>query len=138
MTKEKLAARLNGREYGSEITRDEEKSAKKSGLVVVFGASDDLMEFRGAIYDEVDAYDGATVRLAGGKLFPKHSCNCAHCGYTAVSATAKPIKACWCDDETKQDFTWTFRTEIPHATFEILEDGEQYCRGIVFNVSEVT
>lgn len=44
--------RLNGRQYGSEMTKDEEREAKNANLVVVFGASDDLMEFRGAVNDE--------------------------------------------------------------------------------------
>lgn len=49
---------LNGREYGDEITREEEAMAKAHGLVVVFGYSDDNMEFCGAITDEVGCYDG--------------------------------------------------------------------------------
>ena len=42
MTAKELAELLNGREYGNEITSDEEKLAKESGLVVVFGYSDDM------------------------------------------------------------------------------------------------
>lgn len=48
MTKEQMAALLNGREYGDEITRAEHQIARASGLVVVFGYSDDNMEVRGA------------------------------------------------------------------------------------------
>ena len=59
MTKEELAALINGRKYRHELTDKEEKAAKDARLVVVFGASDDLMEFRGAINDECGAYDGA-------------------------------------------------------------------------------
>ena len=57
MIKEELAALINGREYTHELT-DKEKSAKDARLVVVFGASEDLMEFRGAINDECGAYGG--------------------------------------------------------------------------------
>lgn len=60
MTAAELAALLNGREYRKEMSRDEEQVAKAAGLVVVFGASDDLMELRGAISDEVGCYDGGT------------------------------------------------------------------------------
>ena len=42
MTKEELAATLNGREYNHEITKEEEAEARENGLVVIFGASDDL------------------------------------------------------------------------------------------------
>lgn len=61
MTPKELAERLNGREYGSEITLEEMHIAKEFGLVVVFGASDDLMEFRGAIDDEGGCFGGGTV-----------------------------------------------------------------------------
>lgn len=49
MTKESLAAILNGRTYGDEITKEEEAQAKAAELVVIYGASDDLVEFGGAI-----------------------------------------------------------------------------------------
>ena len=39
MTKEELAAKLNGREYGQEITDAESTEAGKAGLLVIFGAS---------------------------------------------------------------------------------------------------
>ena len=63
MTKEELAARLTGREYRDEITAAEEAEARAAGLVVVFGASDDLMEFEGAIRDEIGCYDGGTAMV---------------------------------------------------------------------------
>ncbi len=50
-TKEQLASRLTGREYGDEITEEEEAEAKASGLFVIFGASDDLCEIRLAVID---------------------------------------------------------------------------------------
>jgi len=54
MTAAEFAEMLNGREYGNELTRNEEAMAKEYGLVVAYGASDDLMEFGGAICDELD------------------------------------------------------------------------------------
>ena len=32
---------------------------------------------------------------------------------------------------------WVFKTSIPHATFEIIEDNERYCMGLVFNISDL-
>jgi hypothetical protein len=40
----------------------------------------------------------------------------------------KYIDAVWCEGE----YSWTYKTNIPHATFDIWEDGEKYCKGIVF------
>ena len=48
MNKEELAKLLDGRKYGSELSHEEGLAAEAAGLVVVFGASHDLMEFRGA------------------------------------------------------------------------------------------
>ena len=52
ITAKELAEKLNGRAYGDSFD-DVKQEAKESGLVIVYGASDDLMEFDGAIYDEV-------------------------------------------------------------------------------------
>ena len=54
-----FAASLDGIEYLDE--RPEAwAQAEKNGYVVVFGYSDDGVEFRGAISDELGAYDGRT------------------------------------------------------------------------------
>jgi len=54
MNKEELAKLLDGCEYRKEITHEQDQIAKDNNLVVVFGASDDLTEFRGAFYNEFD------------------------------------------------------------------------------------
>jgi hypothetical protein len=129
MTKESLAALLNGREYPNEITRDEEKAAKQAGLIVLFGASDDLAEFRGVIHDEVGCFDGGIILVARDRIFEdNHECECEFCGFDQLRKQAHPIEAVWGED----DISWQYRTEIPHATFDVMEDGEVYCRGIVF------
>lgn len=135
MTREDAAAVLNGSEYGNEGSRETFAQMKGAGLVAVFGASDDLIEFRGALYDEIGAYDGTSLRIDGEGIVPT---------FDAVSDTgdedqvgdyfrrkhgAASIDALWA---AEAGYSWTFRTSIPHATFEVVEDGEPYCRGIVF------
>jgi hypothetical protein len=134
MTKEQLAEMLNGRQYGDEINMDEARQARADGLVVVYGASDDLMEFEGAITDEFGCYDGGTAYLVGGKLLGEHDedCECKFCGFAEELEKAKSIKAIW---DTKP-FSWTYETDIPHATFDIWEDDQEYCRGIVFRLED--
>jgi hypothetical protein len=61
VTPEEAAAELDANQYGNEGSKDLFARMKAAGLVAVFGASDDLMEFRGAIYDEAGCYDGGTV-----------------------------------------------------------------------------
>ena len=58
MTQFEFAQKLHGRLRSREIFTNEEILARDNGLVVVMGASDDLMEFTGAISDEVSAWDG--------------------------------------------------------------------------------
>ena len=64
MNAESLSKKLNGCEYRDEVSTEVANEAKECGLVIVFGASDDLIEFRGAIYDEVGAYDGGSAFVA--------------------------------------------------------------------------
>lgn len=129
-----LAAMLTGREYGSEITRAEEAEAKAAGLVIAFGASDDLLELRGAIHDEAGAYDGGKVRVDRAGIIPnfedidrddKEELR----RYFKRENGGSEIEAAW---EGEPGYSWIIKTSVPHETFEIVEDGEPYCRGIVF------
>ena len=141
MTASELASKLNGREYTNEITEAEEREAKDSGLVVIFGASDDLCELRGAINDEVGAYQGHLLLIGrDGKLLleieqedievlNKHG---VLGSVQELHAAATKIGARWC---ATPDYSWTFETEAPHATFDVMEDGEKYCRGIVLELA---
>lgn len=136
MTKEELAARLNGRQMGEEITNAEEALANTSGLVVLFGYSDDNAEFRGAIHGEEDCYNSNVTNLLVGKtgiLDAGHEaeCGCKYCGFDVLKKQAKVIKATFGKDG------WSYETAIPHATFDVLEGGDTFCRGIVFSVEDL-
>lgn len=113
MTLKEFAKMLDGREYGHEITKEEETLAKELGFVVVFGYSDDNAELCGAINDEIGCYDGGVLEhedLPG------------------------QIYADWCPETV--DCAWAYRTDIPHEKFCIYEDGELYCVGIVFAINK--
>lgn len=138
MTKEEFAALLNGREYNDEMTSAEEAQAKAGGLIVLFGASDDLLEARGAVHDESGACGGSEIRLhAGGFLSDWESLDKDDEAdvekYFADKPRAKVILTEW----DKDGYSWVISTKLPHATFDILEDGEKYCRGIVIDADGV-
>ena len=139
MDAKELAAKLNGREYLHEITRGEAELAKASGLVVVYGASDDLIEFRGAIHDEGDCYDGGEILFAVAGALPSwdsaSECEESAQEYFERKAKARTITALWAKEP---GYSWTYKTDIPHETFEIVEDGEPYCRGIIFNIGDIS
>lgn len=136
-----FASRLNGREYGKEITKEEIEEAKEKGFVVVYGYSDDNVEFCGALMDEIGAWNGARIAIdnKGVGLYEEESCK-------------YEITALWdgklddrlymkngydCHDENEDLIPWTFDTGIPHSTFMIYEDEEPFCRGIVINMEDL-
>ena len=125
-----LAQMLNGRSYGNEMTPDMERRAKEAGLVVVFGASDDLIEFRGAWNDERDVYEGGFVAVNQDGILPH--CDNYDCPYYRDAfRRAEKIEAVWCGEGDV--VAWTYKTKIPHVTFIIMDEGEVYCRGIIFH-----
>ena len=125
LTHDDFAKKLNGRQYGNEITKEEIKEAKENGLVVVYGASDDLMGFVGAIDEEVDCDTGGYFRVTSKNLKVKKG-----------DVTSKnKIYADW--DNRQKGASWCYDTEIHHSTFNIYEDGELYCIGIVFSIYDL-
>jgi hypothetical protein len=139
LTKESLAALLNGREYRQEISKDEEAQAKAAGLLVIFGASDDLLEFRGAFDDEIGAYEGTTARVTSSGVLPswkdmdKDEERDVE-RYFALKRLARDVTAHW----DRDGFSWVITTELPHATFVVMEGDENYCRGIVLSIADIT
>lgn len=147
MTKEEFAAMLNGRQYRDEMNATEEKLAKDNGLIIIFGASDDLIEFRGALYDEIDAYDGAEIVIAmpGWSLPVEDEDEDNYIKIKEITplviseestGTVNRIEAKWSPKEP--DCSWLIETTMPHASFDIMEDRELYCRGIVISASDLS
>lgn len=137
-TKEQLAALLNGREYGDEMTNEHEWMAKESGLVVVFGYSDDNVELRGAIVDEICCDGGGEFMVCKTGVVvapcPNERVVLKRFGVLEqIQNSGHKISAVW----GKGGYSWTCETDIPHATFEIHDGGEKYCRGIVFSIDDL-
>ncbi|MEG1513986.1 MAG: hypothetical protein RSD95_03770 [Clostridia bacterium] len=105
-----LAAFLDGSEYQLCLEEKTTDMAKEKEIVIVYGMSDDLMEFEGAWYGEIEAYEGTTV----------------------TSSLGRTISAIWCANGHEGP-DWSYKTDIPHEIFRIMEDGNIYCEGIVFH-----
>lgn len=142
MTRQEMADLLNGREYGEEISSAEERVAKASNLLVVFGASDDLCELRGVIHDEVGACDGVEFRVSkDGKLIHKiepdeREVLEKHGVLRIVEEHQKQgiwIGAAW----NYGGYSWYIRAEVPHSKFDIMEDDDKFCSGIVLDLKEL-
>ena len=127
-----FAAKLNNSQYRKEGSRELWAEMKAAGCVAVFGASDDLMELRGAVDDEVGAYNGVTVFLTPEGLFEACDDDCKYS--RAAQKNGVGLSAIWCPDDGS---SWAYKTAIPHATFRVLEDDDLYCTGIVFALADV-
>lgn len=138
LTKKELAQMLDGREYGHEMTKEIREEAKKIGVVIVYGVSDDLVEFDGAWSDEASAYPGEAISLDLDGVIG-NMCDSANCVYYAAACVDEPtITPLWCAMEVPGRPAWAYKTSIPHETFQIMEEGEVYCRGIVFSVKDLS
>ncbi len=130
--------RLNGASYPLRVSKELAEQAKAAGLVIVYGASDDLMEFQGAIGDELTAMGGRIVLVDADGLLPDNADDLEtdeeRARYYYRKGKAKIIEALWAKEG---DYSWTYRTAIPHETFEVVEDGGPYCRGIVFALADL-
>jgi len=148
MTKEELASMLDGIEYGQEFENKGYlgliNDVNLNGLVIVYGQSDDLMEFEGAIREEVGAWGGTTVNIFANKegcgVLPEwesfkdyHDDEEEFKRYFVDKQTSKQVASVW----DKDGYSWFIDTDIPHAGFNIMEDGEKYCRAIVISLDDV-
>lgn len=142
MTKEEFAERVDGREYPFKLSEDEERAADVNDLLVVYGCSDDLIEFRGATRHEAGAIFGGyrIVNVIGRVMEPLEDDEILRLGRFGLDelAIAGPgafkITAIW---DGGNGYSWEYETAVPHATFDVLETGEKYCRGIVIDLREV-
>ena len=128
MDLKEFAAKLDGGEMGMEVSEEIRQIARINDIVIIYGDSDDLMIIDGSIEDEAYCYDGGVIHISTTGI-PQNKCYDADCPYYAESLSKyKTVDAIW----DKDVYPWTYKTDIPHETFEIFEDGEKFCRGIVF------
>ena len=146
MTPKELADALNGVEYSTVALLHGDllmQRAKEAGLVIAYGYSDDLLEFDGAIYDEAGAPDTVVLIDTEG-LLPSFEAaredeeDCRR--YFERKLNAREIEAIWRHRPSGEmdDPPWILKTDIPHESFMIVEEGEPFSRGIVFSLSSLT
>lgn len=141
MTKEAFAVMLNGREIGNEMSEADEVLALESRLFVVYGCSDDNVEIRGVDHEEIGAYGGTTFRLMETGVVKnfdgiKHDVEEMRDFFKYHDGKGQQIEAIW-DDDPEAKAVWHYRTTVPHATFNIMEDGAVWCRGIVIDSKDL-
>jgi|TARA_B110000196_G_scaffold302154_1_gene296890 hypothetical protein len=136
-TVKSIASELDGVEYPLYSNHPIFEKAKEAGVVVVFGSSDDMVIVAGAVKDDDYVYQTGK-RLLGteGFIFGAGDIDTDEGleNYLTHKKAAKSILVKWASED---ELSWTYETEVPHETFYIMEDGERYCRGIVFHVDKL-
>ena len=128
ITLKEFAAMIHGRDCQPNLTTDELLLAEQKGFVVVYGDSDDRVEFVGAIRAEgytnpllKDNPAGVLVLSEDGELLDEDSDL-----YTEYHRENRNvINVFYC---TKDGFNWVFESDIPHETFLTYDGGynEEY------------
>ena len=133
MNVQEWAQLLNNRQYRNEITPDEATEAADDDVVIVFGASDDLCELRGAIDDEFGVDEDDTIPLTESGFL--QACEDEDCPYYAnARSRCVLLRSLWVPET---GVCWRYEIPIPHETFLVLEGNEPYCRGIVFAMDDL-
>ncbi len=143
-TKEELAKLLNNRPGTFGLTKEERNQCIKNGLVVVSGASDDLMEFDGAINEEYGAYgNGQSILFT--KLGKEYNSEHDEMIETlekelgiSINIPLNSIDNFYFDENNQNKYLqWSYKTKIPHSKFKYFEDSEYYSIGIIFSISDL-
>ena len=131
MDLKKFAETLEGKQYEyPQFSKEEIQIAKDNNFVIVYGASDDLVEFDGAITDEGDCWEGGKIlveAIPGGGVVD---------GPVKTPTFLFHLEIKWCKDKDKNGniISWTYNVPIEHENFMIYENEKPYCRGFVFKV----
>ena len=135
-----FAKRISGLEYPIHDKNLDLKFAKKNNLVIAFGASDDLLEFRGAINEELGAYEGTLAYILNGNAVQEGEFDDDFIILQKYNVLAeKPlttVESIWQPEGLNA--SWIIKVNgFESAPFDVMEDGKLYCRGAVFLVKSI-
>lgn len=148
MNAQELAQLLNGHQYREYIQQKLLNEAKKYNLIIVYGYSDDIIVFRGAVRTEADCFCGGTLKFDRYGFLGTKEC-AEENGYDDCvkhymrSQKCCNIKAILC---AENEPSWTYKLldkeldpmpDSYFSTFNILIRDEVYCRGLVFSLDEI-
>lgn len=141
-----LADHLNHRQYREELDDSLEKFAKDNNLIIVFGASDDLIEFRGAFEEELCAseefyFDKEFKIISNHNKIKLDERSIRDNNYINIYKfdleveLKNRITQEWRPKDSKA--SWRLSANFPHKTFNIFEGENLYCVGIVFDINDL-
>jgi len=127
-TAEELAKELNGFDVADRFTKGVINLAKNSNLVIVSAIGDDTIIFSGSLKDEFDLLHGGQIFMA------KEGSECIPYLRQNQDKSRKVIEVFW---DKHSLFKWKFLTLIKHVTYDLKKDGKSFCKGIIFNLSDI-
>ena len=134
---ERWAKLLHGFEYPAREIQEFQQEIAKDGVIAIYGLSDDLLEFVGVINDERGAWKGFFGRLTKDLTVISEI---EYLNSKLWNAENLPfIRAIWNPKDLQDNIysSWKIETDLPHKEFQILEDGELFCIGIVIDIEDV-
>lgn len=138
---QQLQKMLDGRKYRDETTKEIEQFAKDNNLVIVFGCSDDLVEFRGAINDEMGASDERVIYFDKNGLLDNECDEGDDCPYfkQLLDFRLNNLHDLYqlTVHQPKDERFWSYTTDLAHLEFSIMEDNEPYCTGIIIDLNNI-
>ena len=155
-TIEDLAKLLDENEYGNELYNEYKinvyELCEKNKWVIVYGASDDLIEFEGFVSDEDDAYNGTLLKfITPGDFYLEDEDDETYKkakDYKFVRINQDElnelknnnykdtcvVEMLWCPDGT--DMSWQVNVKGAEFTkFNVMEDEEVYCEAAIIDLS---
>ena len=154
-----LAKLLNGNEYGDELLNEYkinvEDLCQKNNWVVVFGYSDDNMELRGVVDDEIGAWEGVIVKLVKkGEFYLDDPDNETY--KKAKNTMFVPIEedelkelqennykntcvieGLWSPEDSEASWQFNCSDNVPCARFNIMEEDEVYAECLVIDLNSL-
>jgi hypothetical protein len=131
-TVQSVADRLSMRQIGEELTEGEEAEAKANNFLIIFGYSDDVIELRGAIHDEISL--GDRIHVFGRNVindFELEEDKKVLIKYGIVPDPLATIECSFTDC-----FRFIYLGALPNHQFYIFEGLETYCIGIVIDLGK--
>ena len=127
---------------GTDAIDDCRKELEESGVVCVYGASDDLCVMVGAFEDEFDCYNGAKLYWNGATFF-NYTRKDEFLDYVDneypefLEMIVKMFERddsniSYIDIKDGHNYQFDYDTNIPCERFDILEDGEPVYQGLLF------
>jgi hypothetical protein len=137
-TLDNLVELIGELEYGDQIPTAALELAKNIQAAIIYGYSDDSIMVSGVTEDQADAYKDKNVWVDKEGFLPiNENQNCTDAGIETISDCRKLVKRF--DQSVKLQviedqggWLWQYKTDWPHRVFEMKEDGDPYCKGIVF------